>query len=306
MMSTNEGRDTEAQREHVSFDLDIYIINRHPTRLRYHRCPQRKPETTSKAPSSRIPVQTMEFYQRSIHSVNWRKDSLVGIARMTQLTPGKHTPKPKHVPLAQSQSRNLTDFRKWCIISFIGAITFLSTLSSSMYAPGISFVSKDLHNSSQILGSWSISIFLLGYSVSNTVPPMFSSNHKSAWSSLPQPTKRNLRPPHCPQPRQHFLLRLHIGLCTRTESWRPHHHASVGWAGRVCMPDAGRWCHQRLVLARAAWQSHVDVFSWGHVRSGPWPYLRRFHCSARRMEMGPLGIVHRRVYNHRRNRYFQP
>ncbi|KAH8745545.1 major facilitator superfamily domain-containing protein [Diaporthe sp. PMI_573] len=64
-----------------------------------------------------------------------------------------------------SNPRNFTDTRKWCAIGFIGGITFLSNLSSSAFAPGISFVNKDFNNSSQILGSLSISIFVLGYSI---------------------------------------------------------------------------------------------------------------------------------------------
>ncbi|KAF2472292.1 MFS general substrate transporter [Lindgomyces ingoldianus] len=60
--------------------------------------------------------------------------------------------------------RNFADRRKWFILGLVSAITFLSPLASSIFAPGISFVSRDFHNSSQILGAFSVSVFVLGFS----------------------------------------------------------------------------------------------------------------------------------------------
>ncbi|EWZ28243.1 major facilitator superfamily domain-containing protein [Fusarium oxysporum Fo47] len=130
MMSTNEDRDTEAQREHVPQTSPA------ETRDNEQSPAEQNASTDDGILSEKYPLSELE-------------KGLVGWDSQDDPT----------------NPRNLTDFRKWCIISFIGAITFLSTLSSSMYAPGISFVNKDLHNSSRILGSWSISIFLLGYSL---------------------------------------------------------------------------------------------------------------------------------------------
>jgi hypothetical protein len=150
--------------------------------------------------------------------VNWRKDSLGGIARTIQLTQGKLTLILEYVLLAQFKHRNFTKARKWCIIGFIGGITFLSTLSSSMFAPGISFVNEDLNNTSQILGSWSISIFLLGYSVIIfPLPnPEIYINHRPDRPPLPQPIERDLWPPHYPQSLQNLLLCIQLGQCSRT------------------------------------------------------------------------------------------
>ncbi|KAH6716781.1 major facilitator superfamily domain-containing protein [Leptodontidium sp. 2 PMI_412] len=60
---------------------------------------------------------------------------------------------------------NFSEKRKWLLISLLGSITFISPLASSMFAPGVSFMSKEFHNDSLILSSLTVSIFVLGYVV---------------------------------------------------------------------------------------------------------------------------------------------
>jgi multidrug resistance protein len=47
----------------------------------------------------------------------------------------------------------------------VAAITFLSPLASSIFAPGIPFVNADLNNTSALLGSFAVSVYLLGFAV---------------------------------------------------------------------------------------------------------------------------------------------
>jgi multidrug resistance protein len=47
----------------------------------------------------------------------------------------------------------------------VAAITFLSPLASSIFAPGIPFVNADFHNKSQLLGSFAVSVYVLGFAV---------------------------------------------------------------------------------------------------------------------------------------------
>ncbi|KAF2031949.1 MFS general substrate transporter [Setomelanomma holmii] len=61
--------------------------------------------------------------------------------------------------------RNFPDRRKWMILGMVAAITFLSPLASSIFAPGIPFVNADFHNSSQLLGSFAVSVYILGFAV---------------------------------------------------------------------------------------------------------------------------------------------
>ncbi|KAF2120723.1 major facilitator superfamily domain-containing protein [Lophiotrema nucula] len=61
--------------------------------------------------------------------------------------------------------RNFADKRKWFTLGLVSAITFLSPLASSIFAPGISFLNADFHNTSQILGAFSVSVFVLGFAI---------------------------------------------------------------------------------------------------------------------------------------------
>ncbi|CAO2650596.1 Nn.00g018880.m01.CDS01 [Neocucurbitaria sp. VM-36] len=60
--------------------------------------------------------------------------------------------------------RNFPDSRKWTLLGLVAAITFLSPLASSIFAPGIPFVNADFHNTSQLLGSFAVSVYVLGFS----------------------------------------------------------------------------------------------------------------------------------------------
>jgi multidrug resistance protein len=61
--------------------------------------------------------------------------------------------------------RNFPDRRKWFTLALVSAITFLSPLASSIFAPGIPFVNADFHNTSQLLGSFAVSVYVLGFAV---------------------------------------------------------------------------------------------------------------------------------------------
>jgi multidrug resistance protein len=57
-------------------------------------------------------------------------------------------------------------------LGLVAAITFLSPLASSIFAPGIPFVNADFDNTSQILGSFAVSVYILGFAVG----PLFLSS----------------------------------------------------------------------------------------------------------------------------------
>jgi multidrug resistance protein len=60
---------------------------------------------------------------------------------------------------------NFPQVRKWFLISLLASITFISPLASSMFAPAVSFMDEEFHNSSVLLSSLTVSIFVLGYVV---------------------------------------------------------------------------------------------------------------------------------------------
>jgi multidrug resistance protein len=66
---------------------------------------------------------------------------------------------------------NFPQSKKWLLLGLISAITFISPLASSMFAPGVSFMDKDFHNSDTIISALTVSIYVLGY----VVGPLFLS-----------------------------------------------------------------------------------------------------------------------------------
>jgi hypothetical protein len=66
--------------------------------------------------------------------------------------------------------RNFPHKSKLFILSLVSAITFLSPLASSIFAPGIPFVNVDFGNTSQLLGSFAVSVYVLGFAVSVSLP----------------------------------------------------------------------------------------------------------------------------------------
>ncbi|KAL3468913.1 major facilitator superfamily domain-containing protein [Aspergillus californicus] len=62
-------------------------------------------------------------------------------------------------------SRNFSQARKWLILSLVSLAAFLSPLASSIPAPGIPLMDGDFHVTSQILNSFTVSIFVLGFAL---------------------------------------------------------------------------------------------------------------------------------------------
>ncbi|PWO30624.1 AraJ, Arabinose efflux permease [Pyrenophora tritici-repentis] len=61
--------------------------------------------------------------------------------------------------------RNFTTKMKITLLALVSAITFVSPLASSIFAPGIPFVNSDFHNTSQLLGSFAVSVYVLGFAL---------------------------------------------------------------------------------------------------------------------------------------------
>lgn len=57
--------------------------------------------------------------------------------------------------------------RKWALLSLVAAITFVSPLASSMFAPAVGFLAQDFGVREELLLSFTVSVYLLGYVVSN-------------------------------------------------------------------------------------------------------------------------------------------
>jgi hypothetical protein len=58
---------------------------------------------------------------------------------------------------------NWPNSRKWAAISMVSAITFLTPLGSSIFAPGVPLVMKEFNSNSQILEGFVVSVYVLGF-----------------------------------------------------------------------------------------------------------------------------------------------
>ncbi|KAL9076670.1 MAG: hypothetical protein Q9157_003587 [Trypethelium eluteriae] len=53
--------------------------------------------------------------------------------------------------------------RRWGMIAVVSAITFLTPLGSSMFAPGVPLVMKDFHSTNEDLAGFVVSVYVLGF-----------------------------------------------------------------------------------------------------------------------------------------------
>lgn len=61
--------------------------------------------------------------------------------------------------------QNFSSTRKWGLLALMNSILVTSALSSSIFAPPASFMAAEFGESNRSLISFSVSIFLLGYTV---------------------------------------------------------------------------------------------------------------------------------------------
>ncbi|KAK0631124.1 major facilitator superfamily domain-containing protein [Bombardia bombarda] len=64
---------------------------------------------------------------------------------------------------------NFTQRKKWIVVGLVSAIAVISPLASTILAPGIGSLNEEFHNENSILGTMTVSIYLLGY----TIGPLF-------------------------------------------------------------------------------------------------------------------------------------
>lgn len=61
--------------------------------------------------------------------------------------------------------QNFAKTRKYGLLGLVSAMTLVSPLASSMFAPAVSYMAEDFHVTNETLLSFSVSIYLLGYAV---------------------------------------------------------------------------------------------------------------------------------------------
>ena len=61
--------------------------------------------------------------------------------------------------------QNFSPARKWALLALISAMTLISPLASSMFSPAVQYMGEDFKESNETLLSFSVTIYLLGYTV---------------------------------------------------------------------------------------------------------------------------------------------
>jgi hypothetical protein len=82
-------------------------------------------------------------------------------------TEGQEPPDPNVVdwdgPDDPENPMNFSPAVKWGNIAVLSALTFLTPLASSMFAPGVPELLRDFHTESQALATFVVSVYLLGF-----------------------------------------------------------------------------------------------------------------------------------------------
>lgn len=93
-----------------------------------------------------------------------------------------------------SNPQNFSPKRKWMLLALMSSFTFISPLASSMFSPAISYVAADFRVTNETLLSFSVTIFLLGYTV------CFPLHHQSLPTSKAIPILMTPGRPPLPRP----------------------------------------------------------------------------------------------------------
>lgn len=75
--------------------------------------------------------------------------------------------------------QNFAKTRKYGLLGLVSAMTLVSPLASSMFAPAVGYMAEDFHVTNETLLSFSVSIYLLGYTVRyfTGAPQIVSNDH---------------------------------------------------------------------------------------------------------------------------------
>jgi hypothetical protein len=66
--------------------------------------------------------------------------------------------------------QNFSAGKKWALLALISAMTLVSPLASSMFSPAITYMAAEFKETNETILSFSVSIYLLGYTVSLYLP----------------------------------------------------------------------------------------------------------------------------------------
>lgn len=126
-------------------------------------------QNISSSPSTRPHT---PLYEKDVKSSAFEKDIEKGTSPAASSIADEPDEEPERDP-------NIVDFdgpddpqnpmnwkfsKKWGMVLLISAITFLTPLASSMFAPGVPEVMRDFHSTNDMLEGFMVSVYVLGFS----------------------------------------------------------------------------------------------------------------------------------------------
>ena len=146
--------------------IDLAALEGHdadiPSNLGSIRTIPSKPSTRSHSPSNEKDIKTLAL----------EKDIEKGVSPASSSI-ADESDEPAHQdpnivdfdgPDDPENPLNWTFYKKWGMVLLISAITFLTPLASSMFAPGVPEVMADFSSTNDMLEGFMVSVYVLGFS----------------------------------------------------------------------------------------------------------------------------------------------
>lgn len=121
--------------------------------------------------------------ERGIPKIDPTEDIDEKLSHVTPVRTVEHDPNVVDwdSPTDPAKALNWTNKQKWTNIGIISLITFLTPLASSMVAPAVPLIMREFHSTNSTIGSFIVSIYILGYAVG----PLFLAPLSEVYGRLP-------------------------------------------------------------------------------------------------------------------------
>ena len=163
--------------------------------------------------------------------------------------------------------QNFSPTKKWSLLALISSVTLISPLASSMFSPAVGYMAAEFGESDQTLLAFSVSIFLLGYTVSSFFPLIYDDYANIGDSSAPYSS-----PPSVKSTAVESCLAVPIGSSSLGKLDAPWPRISLPW---LCSDSLRVWeVLGALLSERVSLRTCFPLRSaeWQRL-SGPWDRL---------------------------------
>jgi hypothetical protein len=152
--------------------------------------------------------------------------------------------------------------RKWGAVSVVAAITFLTPLGSSIFAPGVPAVMSEFNSNSELLSGFVLSVYVLGFAFGPLSKTTVFRRYLILTNTSNCPSQRNVRPAHCIPRQRRAVCHLYRSLRPKHVSEHAHRLSLLCRSSGSSTFDAGRRHDCRSHDCQTARQSNVRMGHW--------------------------------------------